>query len=108
MRKLLFISRHVPSPEQVELALEKELELIHVGDMDAFGDVLTDLENLLYKYGSIDERLPIFGCVHPAIALEAIRWTSVALFENQNRAPEGERPTFQAVALHIHNPVFGE
>src|SRR5690606_32737029 len=40
--------------------------------------------------------------VHPAAALRALEvFGLVGVFENANRAPEGEKPTFEPVALHI-------
>ena len=36
MKKFAFISRHMPTDEQINLAAKKDVELIHVGDRDAF------------------------------------------------------------------------
>ena len=98
MKKFAFISPHVPSVEQVALAAEKEIELVHVGDRDAF--TLDPFEFTPFR-GVI--------VVHPAAALRALAVVEyIGIFENSNRAPEGDPPKFQASALHIFWLVAGD
>jgi len=39
--------------------------------------------------------------VHPAAALRLARCFIIGVFENANRAPAGEKPQFEAKALHL-------
>lgn len=93
MQKFAFISRHTPTSDQIRLAQEKGIELIPVGDRDAF----------TCDFG---EFIPAFDgvvVVHAAASLRAARRElEVGIFENGNRAPEGQPPKFEAVALHIY------
>lgn len=91
MEKYLFISRHQPNNEQINLAAESGVELIHVGDLDAFADDLSS------QIEALDEQYEADGvvCVHPLIALTAANLSfPVGLFNNVNRAPVGEKPQF--------------
>ena len=94
MKEAAFVSRHLPTEGQMELAAQQGLRLVHVGDMDGFeGDV-----SLVKDYYRV-------VVVHAALALRmamAGKW--VGVFENANRAPEGERPTFEAVRLEWYPP----
>ena len=91
MEKFLFISRHEPNAKQVELAQEQGIELISVGDLDAFSPDLQDqidLHILSHKAKGV-------VAVHPLVAVNAkemgLRFGS---FRNVNRAPVGEKPQF--------------
>lgn len=99
--KLAFVSRHVPTPRQYELARGWGYELVPVGDRDAFaGDV---------RWSAF----PGYAGVvvdHPAAALRALiaesgygqpQWM-VGVFENVNRAPEGAPHSWETVALHMY------
>ena len=93
MKKFAFISRHMPTDEQINLAAKKDVELIHVGDRDAF------------SVGPDSVGLGFDGVVvvHPAAALRLWHYYPVGVFENANRAPEGEPPKFEAAAFHIYH-----
>ena len=92
MMKFAFISRHTPTKEQHAIAALKGIELIHVGDMDAFTADFTTLPKVV---GVV--------VVHPAAAMKAAaHHYLVGVFENANRAAEGEKPTFEAHALHVY------
>lgn len=93
MKKFAFISRHTPTSEQIELAFAQDIELVTIGDLDAF---TVDAEDIKAS-GEFDGVV----VVHPAAALNLIRAYPVGIFENANRAPEGERPQFFAKALHV-------
>lgn len=117
LKKFAFISRHVPTPKQHELAKEKGIELVHVGDVDGFhGDLMKGFPKwegpTVWKIGSTTEvayrewwnEKKFHGAivVHAAAALRLVGEVStVGVFENANRAKEGERPTFEPVALHL-------
>lgn len=97
MNKLAFISRHTPTAEQYELAHKANYLLEAVGDMDAFSPCLVDTLKALKNAGYIG-----VVCVHPLIAMQAREVNlHVGIFKNDNRAPEGEKPTFYATELHI-------
>lgn len=93
MKKFAFISRHTPTREQIDLAAEKDIELVSIGDLDAF----TAMAEEVSKHGVFDGVI----VVHPAAALNLIGAYAVGVFENGNRAAEGDRPQFFAKALHI-------
>ena len=100
--KLHFVSRHQPTAKQVELAFEKGYELVFMGDLDAFD--LQVVEQFLYRI-KLQNEVPAVACVHPLIAAQAIlTGCELGVFENKNRAPEGERPTFEAVSLRMVYP----
>lgn len=102
-----FISRHAPTARQIELADEAGIELVHVGDADGFTvDPLDIIQRVQEKLpfrlaeGRIEGMLGGVVVVHAAAALRLTEWWPVGVFENGNRAAEGEPPTFEAVRLH--------
>jgi len=97
---MLFISRHEPTSQQIALAKDKGFNLIHVGDVNAFApDLRERLMGLLREH-----RSEAVACVHPSIALMAMiaGATVVGVFENLNRAKEGEKPSFTAASLRLY------
>jgi len=99
MKKMIFISRHQPTPEQHDLAEMTGFQLIPVGDMDAFAyDLRKQIRDRL-----LQEDATHISCVHPAIAMTAFAAGAegVGIFENAARAAEGEKPTFEPVVLHV-------
>lgn len=100
--RFVFISRHQPTDDQIRLADERDIELIHVGDTDGFtvtGDWVQASTNL-----QIDGAV----VVHAAAAVRLlIEGYTVGIFENANRAEVGQPPEFKAVALHIYDKDFG-
>jgi hypothetical protein len=93
MAKFAFISRHLPTAGQMELAQAQGIELVQVGDADAFS---VD-PAWVYERGAFEGVV----VVHPAAALRLSGSFIVGVYENANRAPEGEKPQFEATALHI-------
>lgn len=94
MSKFAFISRHTPNQTQITLAASKGIELVYVGDRDAFqvrpyDQALAECEGVVV--------------VHPAAAMRLARYFLVGVFENANRAPEGERPSFEAVSFQVYD-----
>lgn len=41
--RFLFVSRHVPTPKQIELAAQQNVELLYAGDCDAFGFLIEEV-----------------------------------------------------------------
>lgn len=93
MSLFAFISRHAPTPGQITLAEEQGIALECIGDLDAF----TVQPGDIYAHGPYEGVV----VVHPAAALRLAPTFVVGIFENANRAPEGERPQFEAKALHV-------
>lgn len=93
MLKFAFISRHLPTSGQVSIAESKGIELIHVGDMDAFSVSHGDV----YYHGPFDGVV----VVHPAAAMRLAPFFTIGVFQNANRAPIGAPPSFEATILHI-------
>jgi len=95
MFKYAFVSRHAPTPEQVALAAKAKIELVPVGDLDAFTvDAKTVRELCPGALGAV--------VVHPAAAVRLLfSGLPVGVFENANRAPVGQPPQFEAKALHL-------
>lgn len=90
-KRFAFITRHEPTTEQGALAEENNIELISIGDHDAFTFNFNQLEGF---DGVI--------VVHAAAALRAkAAGFAVGVFENASRAPVGQKPTFEAVKLHV-------
>jgi len=91
MQKFAFISRHEVTGEQRRLAAENGIELIPVGDFDAFSVSRRDLPD--FVIGAV--------VVHPAAALRLVDRLKIGVFENANRAAEGAKPSFEAKAFHV-------
>lgn len=93
-----FISRHNPTPEQIDLALAIGIDLIPVGDLDAFAD------DLSAQIETIDSAHNMDGivCVHPLIALVANNLSlPVGIFRNATRPGIDGKPQFFADKLVI-------
>lgn len=95
MDRYAFISRHEPTAAQRRLAADQGIELVSIGDRDAFGVSPSEIDDAGAFSGVI--------VVHPAAALRLAGAFLVGVFENANRAPEGELPQFEAKALHIYD-----
>lgn len=98
MKNFAFISRHIPTEDQINLAESQGIRLITIGDMNAF----TIDTNSIMELG-VENETPFDGVivVHPAAALRLAGDFLVGVFENSNRAPVGQPPQFEAVSLHI-------
>lgn len=92
--RFAFISRHEPLKSQHALAEDQGITLTWIGDSDAFS-VTPDW---------VDSRGHFDGVVvvHPAAAMRLSDKFLIGVFENANRAPAGEKPQFEATALHIY------
>ena len=100
MRRFAFISRHEPTQAQLEIARKQEIDLVHIGDTDAFGD-LTELRDKLNS-----ENFTGVVVVHAWLALSLAGDYAVGVFQNSNRAPIGEKPQFEADSLHVTDYFF--
>jgi len=106
MKTFLFCSRHTITPEQAGIAVKAGIKLIQGTDLDGFETI----ENLITGIErSIPENL-ITGIdgvvvVHPSLALKLSMFYQVGVFENANRAPEGEKPSFMAIGLEIFDMI---
>lgn len=101
MKTMLFISRHVPTEEQIEIARQHGYDLIHDGDADAFDK--DDIGSLISCQHPEPDAVAV---VHPAAAMHVRdRGLTVGVFENENRAPLGEKPQFHCKALHIFEVI---
>lgn len=100
LKNFVFISRHTPTADQLALASKAGIALLHVGDRDAF--------TLNAKEFAPDETISGMIVVHPAAAMKFLAADyHVGIFENANRAPEGQKPTFEAVRLHLFSAAEG-
>jgi hypothetical protein len=95
MKRFAFISRHVPTAEQVKLAKQAGVELEHVGDTDAFS----------VSCGFVDDAGDFEGVVvvHPAAALRLAPHFVVGVFENGSRPGEDQKPQFYARSFHLYD-----
>ena len=94
MKQFAFISRHTITTEQHKLAAEGDIKLVPIGDLNAFNVTAAMID----AFGPFDGVI----VVHPAAAMRLSRDFEIGVFENENRAPIGERPRFHPVALHIY------
>lgn len=97
MDRFAFISRHQPTAGQVELAAQDGIELVSVGDHDAFSVSPSWVDGL--------DDGPFSGVVvvHPAAALRLAGSFLVGVFKNANRAPVGAPPKFEAVEFYLYD-----
>jgi hypothetical protein len=94
MQRYAFISRHSPTKEQHHIANINGIELVPVGDADGFNRAA--IRSIAIQHDGV-------VVVHAGAACAALSaGFPVGIFENANRAPEGEKPTFTPVALHIY------
>ena len=93
MKKFAFISRHTPTQEQTGLASSKGIELVPVGDLDAFSITDEQVRSFGHFQGVV--------VVHPAAALRLNYTYEVGIFENGQRTEEGKPASFFAKELHI-------
>jgi hypothetical protein len=97
--QILFVSRHKPTDEQIEVARDQDCGLIHIGDCDAFSVTPEWIEERIPV--GIQKSKVIVAVVHPAAALRLASSFRIAVFENSNRSPEGEKPQFFCKELHV-------
>lgn len=93
--KFAFISRHQPTPAQMEICAAHGVELISIGDRDAFS--VTTAQVL--EAGAFDGVV----VVHPAAAMRLAGDFLIGVFENSQRSEDGGKLTFFAKDLHIYD-----
>ena len=92
MDKFAFVSRHAPTKEQIALANQAEIELVHVGDRDAFGTI-PETSDPQYQ--------GIVG-VHPMTIIQALKnGKMVGVFENISRPGLDGKPQFTVGRLVV-------
>lgn len=95
--KFAFVSRHLPTESQLQLASKSGIELVHVGDRDAFAFPASEFKDGGYEGVVV---------VHPLAALTAFTaGLHVGVFNNVNRAPVGEKPQFETTDLVVTRAV---
>ena len=92
-RTFAFISRHRPTAEQSALAAEQGIDLVPIGDADAFSVTKEFVDGNGDFQGVV--------VVHPAAALRLAPAFMVGVYENGHRPAEGDKPAFFAKALHV-------
>jgi hypothetical protein len=95
MQNFAFITRHAPTADQARLAAEQGITLTPIGDANAF----MVSPSFVHESGAFEGVV----VVHPAAALRLCGEFLIGVFENANRAAEGEKPQFAAKALHIYD-----
>lgn len=105
---MIFISRHEPTVEQVEMARGRGFDLVHVGDADAF-NVAAVRRLVEVNFPGV---VPAVALVNPAMALNVASLATesgiyIGTFENEQRSEVGGKPTFHAKSLHVWQ-VFGD
>jgi hypothetical protein len=95
--EMAFISRHVPTAKQVELAQAQGFQLVHIGDMDAFAD-----NSEVLKYWNA------ISCVHPLIAISYLDCrkkykvnSTIGIFNNVRRPDVDGKPCFDTDKLVV-------
>ena len=99
--QILFVSRHKPTDEQIEVARDQDCGLFHIGDCDAFSITPEWIEERI-PVGVNKDRV-IVAVVHPAAALRLSGKYRIAVFHNSNRAPEGEKPQFYCDEMYVYD-----
>ena len=90
MAKLLWVSRHTATAEQIQALKEIGFEDIYVSDVDAYMEERY-IVDFIDQIGNVEG---IF-CVHPRIGGIAIKLGLVLVtVVSENRAPIGEPPKF--------------
>ena len=93
MEKFAFISRHQPTPSQIELASKMGIELVPVGDRDGFKISPDEFVEGDFRGVVVVHAMAAMRCLKKGLA--------VGIFNNVNRAPEGAKPTFETTELVI-------
>ena len=96
MVKYAFISRHKPTAEQLQLAATQGIELIHIGDTNAFSVTPEFVNSKGYHFVGVI-------VVHPSAALRLCKHFRIGIFENEFRTPASQPQQFAAKALHLYD-----
>jgi len=95
MKNFAFISRHTPTAEQFRLCEEAGVNLLPIGDYDAFSVIKSNV----LKNGSFEGVV----VVHPAAAMRLAADFIVGVFENAQRQEEGGKMTFFPKRFHMYD-----
>jgi hypothetical protein len=102
MEKFAFVSRHAPTPDQIRVAAEMNIELVGVGDVDAFG--VSEKDGIAGFLPRLLDTQDIEGviCVHALIALRAYKaGFPVGVFQNISRPGPDGKPVFSCGRLEV-------
>lgn len=103
-KQIAFVSRHAPTAEQYALAEKAGMELIHVGDCNAFS--MEEVRKITKGY----EYIAVAHVASAMLLLAGDNYSNniddrthvICVFENENRAPEGEKPQFFTRRMHTY------
>lgn len=99
MKRFAFLTRHTATGEQIKIASDLNIELIPIGDKDAFTVTPEDI----LSHGSFDGVI----VVHPSAAIRLNNYFDIGVFENEKRTvSEYDRPQFFAKSLHIYSKDY--
>lgn len=101
VEKFAFVSRHEVAADQIELATKQGIELIPVGDRDAFEFYDPAQEFLRAGFTGV-------VVVHPLAALVAYQLgLKVGIFNNVYRGTLGEKSKFETTEFRVIDPNYG-
>ena len=93
--KFAFISRHEITDRQQSMAAEQDVEIIPIGDVDAF-EVTPDLVKAAGEFDGV-------VVVHPAAAMRLASTYKIGVFENRLRVKSGLPVIFEEKSFHIYD-----
>ncbi len=93
--KFAFISRHEITERQKEMAAEQDVEIIPIGDADAFA-VTPDLVKTAGQFDGV-------VVVHPAAAMRLAKEYKIGVFENRLRVEPGLPVIFEEKSFHVYD-----
>lgn len=93
--KFAFISRHEITDRQRSMAAEQDVEIVPIGDADAF-EVTPDLVKASGKFDGV-------VVVHPAAAMRLASEYKIGVFENRLRVESGLPVVFEEKSFHIYD-----
>jgi dephospho-CoA kinase len=106
--KIAFITRHQPTDKQKQIVAAFGAEIITVGDVNGFDR--NAVKEIVFN--QINNGIRDFAVVNPAVALNIATFAdeigiNIWIFENINRAKEGEKPTFDTTNVRKWT-IFGD
>lgn len=105
MERFAFISRHAPTPDQIRVAGEQGIEVIHVGDTDAFGPGDPILPPGVRWGDTPKTDYQGIIAVHPLIAVRSYALgKKIGSFQNISRPGVDGKPQFTCGRLVVIDP----
>jgi hypothetical protein len=117
MRTFGFLSRHKTTDQQKWIAEKQGINIVDLGDINAFHVDYRDVQQLWSDYCIGHDETKTIGeleswienglqgviVVHPAAALNLITETTVGVWENEKRASSDGKPMLVPKHLHIYD-----